>query len=85
MSHQSTVKVSRRHQIALPSAARQQLRIRPGDRLIVDIQDGMLILIPKPESFTAFMAGLHKEVWSTINTTTYLQEERSAWEKLKTG
>ncbi|MCB9159334.1 MAG: AbrB/MazE/SpoVT family DNA-binding domain-containing protein [Caldilineaceae bacterium] len=40
------VKVSSRHQISLPSAARRQLGIEAGDRLLVDVQDGILILIP---------------------------------------
>ncbi|NLD72439.1 MAG: AbrB/MazE/SpoVT family DNA-binding domain-containing protein, partial [Chloroflexi bacterium] len=38
-----TVKVSSRNQIAVPRAARERLGISPGDRLLVDIQGGVLV------------------------------------------
>ncbi len=42
------VKVSRRHQIAVPAAARSRLHIRAGDRLLVEIREGYRLLIPQP-------------------------------------
>jgi AbrB family looped-hinge helix DNA binding protein len=54
-----SVKVSNRYQIAMPQQARKRLKIKSGDRLLVDIQDGMLILMPEPKNYTAQMAGLH--------------------------
>ena len=38
--------VSKRFQIAAPRVTREQIDIHSGDRLLVDIQDGMLILLP---------------------------------------
>jgi AbrB family looped-hinge helix DNA binding protein len=73
------VKVSSRHQIALPSRVRQELKIRAGDRLLVDVQDNILVLMPEPQDYTAAMAGLHRELWSGVDTTAYLNEEREAW------
>lgn len=75
----TTVKVSGRYQIALPSAARKQLSIEAGDRLLVDIQDGMIVLIPQPKDYVKYMAGLHREVWQDVDTAVYLNEERAAW------
>jgi len=46
MPNTTTVKVSNRYQISLPSLARKQLNIQAGDRLLVDIQDGMIVLLP---------------------------------------
>lgn len=80
MGYPTTVKVSKRYQIAVPAQARQELNIQSGDRLIVDVQDGMLILIPQPESYTQHMAGLHKEIWEGIDPQEYIDEERNAWE-----
>jgi AbrB family looped-hinge helix DNA binding protein len=74
-----TVKVSKRYQIAVPAAARQQLNIQSGDRLIVDIQDGMLILIPEPEDYSKHLAGLHKEIWQGVDVQQYIDEERNSW------
>ncbi len=73
-----TVKVSSRNQIALPSEARKKLGIRPGDRLLVEVQDGVLVLIPQPEDYVAAMAGLHREVWEGLDTDAYLNQERDA-------
>lgn len=75
----TTVKVSGRFQISIPSHARQQLNIQAGDRLLVDVQDGLLILMPQPVDYVAHMAGLHQNIWQGVDTTTYLNEERAAW------
>jgi len=75
-----TVKVSSRNQIALPSEARKKLGIRPGDRLLVEVQDGVLVLIPQPEDYVATMAGLHREVWEDVDADAYLNDERDAWQ-----
>ena len=74
-----SVKVSSRYQIAVPRVARERLNIQRGDRLLVDIQDGLLILLPQPQDYATHMAGLHREVWSGPDTTAYLREERDAW------
>ena len=77
MSNTISVKVSNRYQIALPSAARKQLDIQAGDRLLVDIQDGMIVLLPQPQNYAEQLAGLHKDIWQ--NTDTYLEQERDEW------
>ncbi len=81
MSLRTTVKVSSRYQIAVPAIAREKLNIETGDRLIVDIQDGMMILLPEPENYTERLAGLHHEIWERADTTEYLDTERDAWEE----
>jgi AbrB family looped-hinge helix DNA binding protein len=75
----TTVKVSSRNQIALPSSVRNQLKIEAGDRLLVDVQDGMIILIPLPENYADALVGLHREVWSGVDTDAYLHQERESW------
>jgi len=79
MKDATTVKVSKRYQIAVPARARQLLNINSGDRLLVDVQDGIMILIPKPDNYTEAMAGLHKEVWEDVSAQEYIDEERNAW------
>ncbi len=83
MSQSTTVKVSSRNQIALPSEARKRLSIEPGDRLLVDVQNGMLILVPQPKDYAAYMAGLHRKVWQDIDTDAYIENERDAWQATK--
>jgi AbrB family looped-hinge helix DNA binding protein len=79
MAELVSVKVSSRYQISVPSVARERLNIQSGDRLLVDVQDGLLILLPQPQNYTARLAGLYREVWEGLDTTAYLQEERTAW------
>lgn len=79
MNQSTSVKVSSRYQIALPSVARKQLGIEAGDRLLVDVQGDVIVLLPKPENYVTYMAGLHKEVWQNVESTVYLNEERAAW------
>lgn len=38
---QVSVKVGSRYQIAVPRIARERLNIQRGDRLLVDVQDGL--------------------------------------------
>ena len=80
-----SVKVSSRYQISVPRIARERLNIQSGDRLLVDVQDGLLILLPQPRDYTAHLAGLHREVWADLDTTAYLQEERDAWNTSESG
>lgn len=75
----NTVKVSKRYQIALPSIARKQLSIEAGDRLLVDVQDGVIVLLPEPDDYTDYLAGLHSEIWQGMDTMKYLEDERNAW------
>lgn len=79
MTNTTTVKVSKRYQIAVPALARQLLNIQTGDRLLVDIQDGMMVLIPRPENYTETLAGLHQEIWQNEDAQKYIDEERDAW------
>jgi AbrB family looped-hinge helix DNA binding protein len=76
----TTIKVSKKFQIAVPAAAREKLNIRSGDHLLVDIQDGMLILLPYPVNFTQTLAGLHREIWEKIDAADEESEEREEWE-----
>ena len=79
MAVSTSVKVSKRYQIAVPAIARQLLNIESGDRLLVDIQDGIILLIPEPASYTRALSGLHKEVWEGVDENKYLAGERNAW------
>ena len=59
MSQPVSIKVSSRYQVVVPRIAREKLNIQIGDRLLVDVQDGVLILIPQPQDYVAHLAGLH--------------------------
>ncbi len=75
----TTVKVSAKYQIAVPQIARKKLNIKQGDRLLVDVQDGVIVLIPQPKRYTEYLQGLHGEIWKGVDVQKYLNGERDAW------
>ncbi|MER3447095.1 MAG: AbrB family transcriptional regulator [Candidatus Dadabacteria bacterium] len=71
-----TVKVGPKYQVVIPKELRKKLRIKPKDKVLVEEIEGMVIVIPKPKSFTGFLKGLGKEVWEGEDTTDYVKGER---------
>ena len=63
----TSVKVSAKYQIAVPQIARKKLNIKQGDRLLVDVQDGVIVLIPQPRRYTEYLQGLHSEIWKGVD------------------
>lgn len=81
----TTVKVSSKYQIAVPQMARKKLNIKQGDRLLVDVQDGVIVLIPQPKRYTDYLQGRHGEIWKGIDVQKYLNGERDAWTNSTNG
>ena len=75
----TSVKVSSKYQIAVPQMARKKLNIKQGDRLLVDVQDGVIVLIPQPKRYTEYLQGLHGDIWKGVDIQKYLNGERDAW------
>jgi AbrB family looped-hinge helix DNA binding protein len=81
----TSVKVSSKYQIAVPQMARKKLNIKQGDRLLVDVQDGVIVLIPQPKRYTEYLQGLHGEIWKGVDVQKYLNGERDAWTNSANG
>jgi len=75
----TSVKVSSKYQIAVPQIARKKLNIKQGDHLLVDVQDGVIVLIPQPKRYTEYLQGLHGDIWKGVDIEKYLNGEREAW------
>jgi AbrB family looped-hinge helix DNA binding protein len=74
------LKLNGRNQITLPRDIRRKLNIKQGDHLLVDVQDGVIILIPQPKRYTTdYLQGLHSEIWKGMDIENYLNGEREAW------
>ena len=81
----TSVKVSSKYQIAVPQMARKKLNIKQGDRLLVDVQDGVIVLIPQPKRYTEYLQGLHGDIWKGVDIQKYLNGERDAWTNSANG
>ncbi len=79
MSHIS-VKISSKHQIAVPSAIRKELALEAGDHLLAQVRDGVIVLVPHRGDAVDQLRGLHREIWEG-DVDAYLDEEREAWDR----
>lgn len=73
------LKLNARNQITIPREEGEKLNIKQGDRLLVDVQDGVIVLIPQPKRYTDYLQGLHGDIWKGVDIQKYLNGERDAW------
>lgn len=73
------VKVSNKHQIAVPATVRKELHIESGDHLLVEVREGHIILMPEPHDYSRHLRGLHREIWEGVEPQEYVEREREAW------
>lgn len=76
-----SVKVSAKNQIIIPQNVRTKLKIKKGDRLLCDVQDRVIVLIPEPKRYTFYLKGLHSDIWKDVDSQNHVNGERGAWTK----
>jgi len=78
MAH--VAKLTSKSQITIPAAVRRQLGLAPGDRVILEIEEGRAILRPARGTFTERMVGLGAELWASQGGgSAWLEAEREGW------
>ena len=77
----SEVKVSSKYQVVIPKEAREKVGLGKGDTLIVDVEDDVITMRRRPENFTEYARGLHRDVWEDVDTDRYLEELRREGER----
>ena len=75
----TTVKVSRKHQIAVPAAVRRKLGIRAGDQLRVDVEGSRIVLTPQTGSAYDELLSIAPDLWRGIDADRYIRELRDEW------
>jgi AbrB family looped-hinge helix DNA binding protein len=71
----STVTLSSKNQIVVPKEARQRLSIGPGDRLLISVKAGEVIVVTRPEEFCGELYGSGKKVFPG----NHVKKERKSW------
>ena len=69
------VKLSSKNQIVFPKEARQALRLKSGDQLLVTVIGNVAIVTPKPKKFSQALKGRGKDLYPPD----YLEKERASW------
>ena len=77
---QIPVKISSKHQIAVPSAIRKELDLAAGDYLLARVRDGVIVLVPRRGDAVDQLRGLHRDVWEDEDVQAYVDQERDAWD-----
>jgi len=68
--------LSTKNQIVVPREAREALRLKAGDRLLVMVRGERVIILEKPKSSRAAIRGLGRGLYSPG----YLRKERQSWD-----
>jgi len=66
--------LSSKNQIVIPREAREALDLKPGDKLIVRVLDGKMLVMEKPESYHRAILGR-----GSPYPKDYLKKERQSW------
>lgn len=74
-----SVKVSSKHQIAVPSEARKALGIKAGDRLGVEVRGGVIVLKPQRETVADRLYGTGRGIYGP-DPVAYIRALRDEWE-----
>ncbi|MGC2660375.1 MAG: AbrB/MazE/SpoVT family DNA-binding domain-containing protein [Bryobacteraceae bacterium] len=68
--------LSAKNQIVIPKEAREALGIKAGDRLLVVVRAGGVIVLQKPARYHAAIRGLAKRPYSA----SHVEKERRSWD-----
>jgi AbrB family looped-hinge helix DNA binding protein len=69
-------KLSSKNQIVIPREARQALRVKSGDKLLVVVRGERVLVLQKPRSHHTAIRGLAHSRYAKG----HLQKERESWE-----
>ncbi|HTW59762.1 MAG TPA: AbrB/MazE/SpoVT family DNA-binding domain-containing protein [Terriglobales bacterium] len=68
-------KLSSKNQIVIPREAREALDLKPGDKLLITTVGGRIIVMERPKSYRAALAGIARGLYPKD----YLRKERGSW------
>jgi len=67
--------LSSKNQIVIPREAREALKLKPGDKLLVVVLDNRMLALEKPKSYSEAIKGLGRGLYPKD----YLKKERDSW------
>jgi AbrB family looped-hinge helix DNA binding protein len=79
IAHMLSVKISTKHQIAVPSEARRKLGLKAGDRLDVEV-DGDVIHLRRHVPAGDRLYGIGAHIWDGTDPAARIRALRDEWE-----
>ncbi|MEW6447817.1 MAG: AbrB/MazE/SpoVT family DNA-binding domain-containing protein [Bacillota bacterium] len=79
----SITKISSKRQITVPAAFCKALGIEPGEKVLIEIVEGKLVISPGAKSYTELLSGCLNGVYGTSKEEieAYIRRERTSWEE----
>lgn len=71
----TVVRLSSKNQMVLPREARDAMKLRGRDELLVVPKNGVTIVMPKPKRYSQALSGAGKGLYGKR----YLEKERRGW------
>jgi len=71
------VTLSSKNQIVIPREAREALGLKAGDKLLVTVHDGKVMIMERPAKYHLAIQGLARGLYGPD----YLKKERASWTK----
>lgn len=78
-----SAKISSKHQIVVPRAVREKMKLRAGQNIYLYVVDeNRALLVKQPQDHVSALEGLGQEVWTALGGgDQYIRIERSSWDK----
>ena len=73
------VKIGTKHQIVVPASVRRELGVGPGDQLLLEVRDGVIVLAPEPTDPLDALRGLGRDIWEGTDAQEYVNQLRDEW------
>ena len=74
------VRLSSKHQVTIPRLMCRKLGMESGQELLIEEENGRVVLRPRPKSYTDALRGLGKAIWKNLDPLEHIRRERAAWE-----
>ncbi|MGH7259432.1 MAG: AbrB/MazE/SpoVT family DNA-binding domain-containing protein [Nitrospiraceae bacterium] len=68
-------KLSSKNQIVIPKEAREAMKVKAGDEVLIVVRRGITMVMPRPKSYAKALHGIAKGIYPPG----YLKRERASW------
>ncbi|AYO31422.1 AbrB/MazE/SpoVT family DNA-binding domain-containing protein [Biomaibacter acetigenes] len=77
-----SVKLSSKNQITIPAQICRALKIKKGNKLLIEQKDNRIILTPEPQDYVEYYYGIAKGTYGKCaeEMDEYVKKEREDWE-----
>ena len=77
------VTISSKRQITIPAAMARELGLEPGGKLVARLENGALVLKPRPKSLIEYLDSFPKGVYGRTKEEidAYIREQRGGWDR----